>query len=181
MPCSIDLRTPVAALLLAAILCCCALVALPAAPAAAQSKVKACPNANAERGDATPDQLGRAALCLINNERSKRGLVRLSLNKRLTEAARKHNDDMVENHYFRHESANGGNVIDRVLGTGYIKRALDWIVGENLAWGTEELATPRQITLSWMRSPGHRKNILTRRFRELGIAVAFAAPNARGR
>jgi uncharacterized protein YkwD len=32
--------------------------------------------------------------------------------------------------------------------------------GENLAWGTGRYATPRAVFRMWMRSPGHRENIL---------------------
>jgi uncharacterized protein YkwD len=49
-------------------------------------------------------------------------------------------------------------------------------VGENIAWGSQELATPRSIVNGWMHSPGHRANILNRRFREIGIGVSRGAP-----
>ncbi len=177
MPRSINLRPLVPALLLAAILA----VGVAPAGAAGKARVKACPNANAAPGATTPAELGLAAQCLLNNERSRRHMVRLRGNKRLAAAAAQHNQDMVDNHYFRHESPRGKNVIDRLLGTGYIKRTLDWLVGENLAWGTEKLATPRRIVNAWMRSPGHRRNILNRRFREIGVAVVFAAPDGGGK
>jgi uncharacterized protein YkwD len=35
-----------------------------------------------------------------------------------------------------------------------------WRVGENLAWGTGEYGTVRSIFIAWMRSPGHRANVL---------------------
>lgn len=40
-------------------------------------------------------------------------------------------------------------------------------VGENIAWGSGGL-TPKQVVAMWMRSPGHRANILNRGFRYLG-------------
>ena len=42
-------------------------------------------------------------------------------------------------------------------------------IGENIAWGTGAYGTPRQTMNSWLHSAGHRKNILTPGFRELGI------------
>jgi uncharacterized protein YkwD len=48
--------------------------------------------------------------------------------------------------------------------------------GENLAWGTAELATPAAIVGAWMRSPGHRSNILRRTFRDIGLGVVQGAP-----
>ena len=54
-----------------------------------------------------------------------------------------------------------------------------WLVGENLAWGTHSRSTPQQAVTNWMDSPGHRANILKRRFREIGIGVVFHAPTGR--
>jgi uncharacterized protein YkwD len=39
-----------------------------------------------------------------------------------------------------------------------------------------DAATPATIVRAWMHSPGHRANILNRRFREIGIGVASGAP-----
>jgi uncharacterized protein YkwD len=53
-----------------------------------------------------------------------------------------------------------------------------WIVGENLAWGTGTYATPRAVVKAWMRSPAHRRNIMERRFRVIGIGVMRGTPIA---
>ena len=53
------------------------------------------------------------------------------------------------------------------------------MLGENLAWGTGALATPRSIMQAWMNSAGHRQNILNREFREFGVGVAAGNPSAR--
>jgi uncharacterized protein YkwD len=50
------------------------------------------------------------------------------------------------------------------------------VIGENIAWGTLWLATPRAIVTSWMNSPGHRANILNPRFRDTGIGISPHAP-----
>jgi uncharacterized protein YkwD len=50
---------------------------------------------------------------------------------------------------------------------GYPARA----VGENLAWGQGELGSPVRTLHSWLKSPPHRANLLSRRWKELGIAV----------
>ena len=39
--------------------------------------------------------------------------------------------------------------------------------GENIASGYE---TPRALVSAWMRSPGHRKNILNRQFHRIGVS-----------
>jgi uncharacterized protein YkwD len=42
--------------------------------------------------------------------------------------------------------------------------------GENLAWGQGDLGSPLKTLQLWLNSPPHRKNLLARRWRDLGIA-----------
>ena len=58
---------------------------------------------------------------------------------------------------------------------GYAGRTL----GEDIGWGTYELATPAAIVRAWMESPPHRSIILNRRFREIGVGVAIGTPTDR--
>ncbi len=127
-------------------------------------------------GAAPSIRLARAAVCLINNRRSQRGMARLRLNRRLTKAAMWHTHDMVHRSYFGHVSKRGRDVVDRLRGARYLGGRFSWAVGENLAWGSGHLGTPRQIVRSWMRSPGHRRNMLDRRYREIGIGVIARGP-----
>ena len=53
---------------------------------------------------------------------------------------------------------------------------LNWAIGENLAWGSGSRGTPRAIVRTWMHSARHRRSILSRRFRDVGIGVAAGAP-----
>lgn len=135
-----------------------------------------CDNAEAEPGEVSTKALVSATVCLINAERSRHGLRRLRLNARLSKAARRHAEDMVRGGYFSHDSQSGASFIDRIRLTGYLRSAASWLVGENLAWGTESRSTPRWAMEAWMTSPPHRKNILTARFREIGIGIALGAP-----
>jgi len=66
----------------------------------------------------------------------------------------------------------GGSPLTRMRAAGYISRARGYEIGENIAYGTLWLATPRSIVSSWMRSPGHRANILDGRYRDTAIGVA---------
>lgn len=43
--------------------------------------------------------------------------------------------------------------------------------GENLAWGQAELGSPVQTLSMWLNSPPHRANLLSRNWRDLGIAI----------
>jgi uncharacterized protein YkwD len=121
-------------------------------------------------------RLARAAICLINNRRAARGLRRLRINYRLSRAAMWHTHDMVRRNYFGHVSRRGRDVVDRLYGTHYLSGRISWTVGENLAWGSGNLGTPRSIVRSWMKSSGHRRNMLDGRFREIGIGVIANGP-----
>jgi uncharacterized protein YkwD len=121
-------------------------------------------------------RLARAAVCLINNRRVVRGLPRLRINDRLSKAAMWHTHDMVRRNYFAHVSKRGRDVVDRLYGAGYLGGRFSWSVGENLAWGSGSLGAPRQIVRAWMNSPGHRRNMLDSRYREIGIGVIANGP-----
>jgi uncharacterized protein YkwD len=163
--------------LLAALVAACAVVL--AAPATALG-AQACESANATPAKAAARKMVRATLCTLNAQRERHGLRPLTLNKRLSRAARLHAQDMVRRDYFSHDSLGGGSFVDRIRRTGYLRGAGSWTVGENLAWGTGGSSAPRAITEMWMNSPGHRANILSASFREVGIGLAIGAPGAGG-
>jgi uncharacterized protein YkwD len=148
--------------------------------APARASQEACEASGARMGEASEAQISRATLCLLNRERAQRGLHRLRLNGRLSLAADRHSRDMVRRGYFSHDSLGGGSFVERIRRTGYLSSARSWTVGENLAWGSGGRGTPEQILNAWMRSPGHRANILSGRFREVGIGVAEGAPRTVG-
>jgi uncharacterized protein YkwD len=75
--------------------------------------------------------------------------------------------------YFEHVGPRGQTPLARMRAVGYISsKQRGFEVGENIAWGTLWLATPRAIVTAWMASPGHRANILDARYRETGIGVS---------
>jgi len=140
----------------------------------------ACQNTDKRPGEVSEGALAKSVICVINKQRTRRGQRALRLNARLSEAARRHTVDMVKHSYFDHVSKSGADIVDRLTRTGYMRGARSWTVGENLAWGAGTRSTPAQIVNAWMNSPGHRANILQRRFREIGIGVAFGAPRSTG-
>jgi uncharacterized protein YkwD len=143
------------------------------APASAAS---ACASAGAQPGSASKHDVANATLCLLNAQRTRRGLRPLRANARLSRAARGHAQDMARRNYFSHTSLSGASFLDRIRRSGYLRGARSWSAGENIAWGSGRLARPREVVRAWMRSPGHRANILNRRFRHIGLGVAFDAP-----
>jgi uncharacterized protein YkwD len=82
--------------------------------------------------------------------------------------------------YFEHQSPDGSTPLSRMRAAGYISSSrVGYEVGENIAWGTQNLASPREIVAAWMASPGHRANILDPHFRDTGIGVSPHAPAGR--
>jgi uncharacterized protein YkwD len=147
-------------------------------PAAVGSPERTCDGGALEPSRGNVEQMTRATVCLINAERTSRGLRALLRNEGLARAALAHARDMVRRAYFAHESRSGATFVDRIRRSGYMRSLGSWRVGENIAWGSGSGATAREIVDSWMSSPPHRANILQRGFREVGLGVAFGAPKA---
>jgi uncharacterized protein YkwD len=122
-----------------------------------------------------------AVLCLINRKRAENGERPLIPSPLLEEAAEGHCQELISVDYFAHVSPSGETPVDRIRDTGYIPSPDDgYVIGENLAWGTYQLATAQSIVSAWFASPEHLANILESQYRETGIAVTPAVPEAVG-
>ncbi len=119
-----------------------------------------------------------STLCLLNGEREDAGLAPLTENPKLASAAIAHSREMVDKQYFDHAGRDGTDPVARIRSAGYIPDIGTWTVGENLAWGTGTLATPKEIVQAWMASTGHRENILRPTFREIGFGVVVGNPRS---
>jgi len=119
-----------------------------------------------------------ATLCLVNVERARHGERALRANADLDRSAAAHSEDMVERNYFDHTSPGGETLLDRIKASTYLPPRAGYILGENIALGTMQLATPAAIVDSWMKSPGHRANILNGDFRDSGLGVVARAPSS---
>jgi uncharacterized protein YkwD len=109
-------------------------------------------------------------LAKVNNVRRSRGLHALRLSHGLSAAAAYHSRQMVQHGFFEHESRGGGPFwkrVERFYGSGGFRA---WEVGENLAYGSPDLS-PAATVRMWMNSPGHRENLLSRRWREIGLGI----------
>jgi uncharacterized protein YkwD len=120
--------------------------------------------------------VGQATLCLVNDQRTSRGLRPLSENRALTGASTAYSQRMVQQAFFSHESPDGGTLVSRLTTVRYLTGRDDWVVGENIGWGQGPLATPRSMVTAWMNSKGHRENILTADYREIGLGFALGTP-----
>jgi uncharacterized protein YkwD len=146
---------------------------LAAVPASASAT---CDHKYAHPSEVSSATAKETTLCLLNRQRKAHGRRALKPNRRLARAARKHASDMVERNYFSHTAPGGVSFVDRIMRQDYVNPGEGWTLGENLAWGSYQLATPKSIVRSWMHSPGHRANILNPKFREIGVGVVTGAP-----
>lgn len=98
-----------------------------------------------------------------NDERIAAGLSPLSINVKLNASAKIKTDDMIARQYFEHTSPSGEGVSDLGTKVGY-----DYVViGENLALG--DFKSADDLLDAWMKSPGHRANILNMNYHEIGV------------
>jgi uncharacterized protein YkwD len=105
-------------------------------------------------------------LSAVNSARAKAGCQPLRLNARLTAAAQAHAKAMAEQNFFGHAGKDGSKFSSRIKRQGYSYRA----AAENIAAGHR---TAMQAVQGWLKSAGHRRNMLDCRMKETGIAVVY--------
>lgn len=123
--------------------------------------------ANTDRPGATPIDLDDASAELVeahNRIRAAHHLPALSVSGPLEAAAREHARDMARRQWMSHRGGDGSSPFRRMADQGYTFRR----AGENVATGQRSVDA---VMSGWMRSPGHRRNILGN-FNEIGAARA---------
>lgn len=116
-------------------------------------------------------QLATAVVCLINQQRKKKRLKLLRVNKKLIVSARAQGSDMLRRRYYNHQRPGGPSLKARARKARYRGDT-----GENLGLASGSLATPAAMMRAWLASPPHRANILHRRFRAIGVHVTARDP-----
>lgn len=143
-------------------------------------------------------QLERRIHDLINVRRTAAGLAPLRIDERLIRIARRHSGDMASRGFFDHINAQGEDPTARAKHAGYeCRKAIDKFsfregLAENLSevprvsrittigtrktydWNTAE-DVARLAVDSWMKSRGHRDNILGRTFSDSGVGVSVSS------
>ncbi|WP_391120295.1 CAP domain-containing protein [Psychrobacillus sp. L3] len=104
---------------------------------------------------------------LTNAERKAQGVPILQYSTSISNVARKHSLDMGENDYFNHDNLRGESPFDRLENGGILFRN----AGENIAMG---YTNPYFAHEALMNSLGHRKNIISTNYTQLGVGVHFA-------
>lgn len=110
----------------------------------------------------------QAMACMVGYARSQAGLGGLTEQPELDRSALEKSLDVLRCDSFSHFAC-GREFAYWMKQSGYTE-APCWRVGENLAWGSGEYGTVRAIFTAWMRSPGHRENILGE-FDETGLSL----------
>jgi len=110
----------------------------------------------------------KAVVCLVNKQRTARGLPALTEQSQLQRSAQSWTNTMVLQNSFTH----GAAFWNRIQAVGY-----DWqAAGENIATG---FATPEEVVNAWMGSTGHCRNILNPQYVSVGTGVlARPVPSA---
>lgn len=122
-----------------------------------------------DEADLTGAAAVERAAALLAEDRARFGLPALTRVAELDAIAQGHSDDMQQAQFVGHVSKTTGGPGDRIKAAGF-KAAMS---GENVAlnrslWDAEA---------GLLRSLGHRRNILSRRFTHVGFGVAKRGPN----
>jgi uncharacterized protein YkwD len=115
----------------------------------------------------------KALLCVMNEQRKLAGAKPLKLSKKLASAALAHTRAMVAGQFFAHQGPK-----ETALGNRLKKSKYRGAAGENLAAGSSTLASPVAIVNGWMHSDIHKANLLSKRWRTVGVGFLALYPLA---
>jgi uncharacterized protein YkwD len=107
---------------------------------------------------------------LTNAQRTTHGCAAVTVNAQLTTAAVGHSAWMARTGTFSHTGAAGSTFVARSRAAGFARPA-----GENIAWGYRSAA---EVVNAWMKSPGHRANILNCASKTVGVGAVRNAVGA---
>jgi uncharacterized protein YkwD len=113
----------------------------------------------------------QAVFNATNTYRKAQGMPELQADQRLITIARLRSQDMAKRNYFAHTTPDGSDVF-AILRT----RRIPFVAaGENLARNNYEMKKAPDVAMNgWIKSPGHRTNLLHPAFGRIGIGLAVA-------
>lgn len=114
------------------------------------------------------DNFDQEILNLVNQERANVGADPLRINEQLDQAADLHSQDQANMNVMTHKGSNGSEIGTRAQDVGYQYSA----AGENVAAGYPDAEA---VMAGWMGSSGHRNNILSDGFEELGVGYSVGS------
>lgn len=107
------------------------------------------------------------AVDLLNQDRAAQGLPALKVNSQLTSLAERYAQDMINRNYFSHYNPEGQSPFDRMTAAG-IQYGY---AGENIAIDYSVAGAES----AFMNSQGHRDNILSANYNQVGIGIAYSS------
>ena len=136
---------------------------------------RACQGSGVPAGSQPAASAGNAVICLINHNRAHHHRRPVRGDASLWSAAQVHSETMDSEDFFSHDGSDGSPA-GRAAAAGYMRGAGDWSIGENLGYGAGMAGSPRAMVRAWMRSPEHRRVILERFWRQIGVGVSQGSP-----
>ncbi len=101
---------------------------------------------------------------LTNEKRAEAGVPPVTFNQQLSDAALEKGHHMIDHDYWAHVAPDGTDPWHFFINHGYKYR----YAGENLA---RDFSSPSSAVDAWMASPSHRENMLSNKYKEIGIGV----------
>ncbi|MGL5244370.1 MAG: CAP domain-containing protein, partial [Sarcina sp.] len=125
---------------------------------------------NIKNNEPSLDDVQQAIFKIVNRERAKHGKSPLSYDKTMEKYAIMKSKDMITRNYFDHQSPEGKLITEKMNADGV--KYMTW--GENIIYrkgqiNVNELA--EHFMERWMNSPGHRANILSDKFKTIGVGL----------
>lgn len=130
------------------------------------ARAESAPNPGLNPALPPQEQWARQIVALTNAERARVRLPPLKLQDNLSAAARWMAQDMADHDYLDHTDHLGRSIDPRFPSFGYEDYES---ISENIAGGQ---ASPAEAVADWMKSPGHRANLLDPHLREIGVGCA---------
>jgi uncharacterized protein YkwD len=122
------------------------------------------------RSETSLRTLNHEVLTAVNDFRAEHGLAKLRESRALDRSARQHSLEMGRDGYFAHPSADGTSFWRRIRRYYAARNYSYWSVGENLLWSSPSVSAAGAMKL-WIASPEHLANLLTPKWRELGVSA----------
>jgi uncharacterized protein YkwD len=144
------------------------------------AKAGGCRWANSGPRQVSARHARHAVVCQINRKRHRHGMRGVKPRYALRKAGKRHSRYMQRRNCFAHQCPGEKDLVRRIHATSYLPCKCNWRVGETLAWGKRRRGTPRAIVRAWMHSPRHRRVMLDRRLRNVGIGLVWGSPSKRG-
>jgi uncharacterized protein YkwD len=134
-------------------------------PILAAGIVLAAPAAPSSAAVSSTTTLANQVVSLTNKYRVKHHCAKVRNGPNLAKSARAHSAYQAKRSVMTHTGSGGTNFVTRARRASYYHA-----IGENVAYG---YTTASAVVTAWMKSPGHRANILNCKAKAVGVGVAY--------